>query len=168
VQVTAANQATYATQPLGSIVWFALWIVINTGHTFFKPFDPFPYTLLTTIVSLEAIFLTLFVLASENRLTQEADRRGQLDLQVNLLAEQEMTMVLRMLKEICDHLKLHNSISSEDFKELGVGLVGDRRRLPGAIAALAPASTAESGPSAPKSVAGQESERDNTVLPPGG
>jgi hypothetical protein len=44
---------------------------------------------------------------------------------------------------------------------------GDRR-LPGAIAALAPASTAESGPSAPKSVAGQESERDNTVLPPGG
>ena len=57
---------------------------------------PVPFTLLTTVVSLEAIFLTLFVLASEDRLTQDAERRGQLDLQVDLLAEQEMT-VLRML-----------------------------------------------------------------------
>ena len=75
------------------VVWFVIWVTINSGLTFIKPFDPFPFTLLTTIVSLEAIFLTLFVLASENRLTQDAERRGQLDLQVNLLAEQEMTMV---------------------------------------------------------------------------
>ena len=114
ITVLAARESSVVVH----IVWFTVWIVINTGHTFFKPFDLFPYTLLTTIVSLEAIFLTLFVLASENRLTQEADRRGHLDLQVNLLAEQEMTMVLRMLKEICDHLKLDNTISSEDFKEL--------------------------------------------------
>ena len=83
-----------------------------------KPFDPFPFTLLTTVVSLEAIFLTLFVLASENRLTRETERRGQLDLQVNLLAEQEMTMVLRMLKEICEHLDLRGTITSEKFREL--------------------------------------------------
>jgi uncharacterized membrane protein len=92
--------------------------VVNTGHGRFTPFDPFPFTLLTTIVSLEAIFLTLFVLASENRLTQDADRRGQLDLQVNLLAEQEMTMVLRMLQELCEHLDLHETITSKQFREL--------------------------------------------------
>jgi uncharacterized membrane protein len=100
------------------IVWFAVWIVLNTRIFRLEPFDPFPFTLLTTVVSLEAIFLTLFVLASENRLTQEADRRGQLDLQVNLLAEQEMTLVLRMLREICEHLDLRDTIGSERFQEL--------------------------------------------------
>src|SRR5690349_10786010 len=100
------------------LIWFAGWILLNTGRFFIKPFDPFPFTLLTTLVSLEAIFLTLFVLASENRLTHEAERRGQLDLQVNLLAEQEMTMVLRMLREICEHMELHDTIASEKFKEL--------------------------------------------------
>jgi uncharacterized membrane protein len=100
------------------IVWFGVWIAINTGHGLIRPFDPFPFTLLTTLVSLEAIFLTLFVLASENRLTQDANRRGQLDLQVNLLAEQEMTLVLRMLKEICEHLDLRDTITSQKFREL--------------------------------------------------
>jgi uncharacterized membrane protein len=100
------------------LIWFAVWVIVNTGHGWIKPFDPFPFTLLTTIVSLEAIFLTLFVLASENRLTQDADRRGQLDLQVNLLAEQEMTMVLRMLKEVCEHLDLRETITSRQFREL--------------------------------------------------
>jgi uncharacterized membrane protein len=114
ITVRASRESSVAAH----IVWFAIWVLINSGHMFLKPFDPFPYTLLTTIVSLEAIFLTLFVLASENRLTQEADRRGQLDLQVNLLAEQEMTIVLRMLREICEHLKLRETISSTDFREL--------------------------------------------------
>jgi uncharacterized membrane protein len=100
------------------LVWFALWTAVNSGLIGIEPFDPFPFPLLTTIVSLEAIFLTLFVLASENRLTQEAERRGQLDLQVNLLAEQEMTMVLRMLKEVCEHLDLRETITSQKFLEL--------------------------------------------------
>jgi uncharacterized membrane protein len=100
------------------LAWFLLWVIVNSGHAWITPFDPFPYTLLTTIVSLEAIFLTLFVLASENRLTQEADRRGRLDLQVNLLAEQEMTLVLRMLKEVCEHLNLRETITSRKFLEL--------------------------------------------------
>jgi uncharacterized membrane protein len=114
ITVCAARESSVALHA----VWFAVWIAINTGHTVIKPFDPFPFTLLTTIVSLEAIFLTLFVLASENRLTQDADRRGQLDLQVNLLAEQEMTMVLRMLREVCEHLDLRDTITSRKFLEL--------------------------------------------------
>lgn len=71
------------------VVWFTIWIVANVGLLPLRPFDPFPFSLLTTFVSLEAIFLTLFVLASQNRLKQEADRRAHLDLQVNLLAEQK-------------------------------------------------------------------------------
>jgi uncharacterized membrane protein len=101
------------------IVWFGLWALVNTGHVWYvRPFDLFPFPLLTTVVSLEAIFLTLFVLASQNRLTQEADRRAHLDLQVNLLSEQEMTMVLRMLQEVCEKLDLHETVSSPKFQEL--------------------------------------------------
>jgi uncharacterized membrane protein len=97
---------------------FAAWIAVNLGVGPFSPFDPYPFTLLVTVVSLEAIFLSLFVLASQTRLTQEADRRAHLDLQVNLLAEQEMTLVLQMLKEICEHLELRETIQSRKFLEL--------------------------------------------------
>lgn len=84
--------------------WFGLWILANTGWFGFKPFDPFPYGLLTMIVSLEAIFLSAFVLISQNRLSAEANRRDDLDLQIGLLAEHEMTHVLKMLDEIRQHL----------------------------------------------------------------
>jgi uncharacterized membrane protein len=101
------------------VVWFGLWLLMNSGRvSFIKPFDPFPFTLLTTVVSLEAIFLTLFVLASQNRLTQEADRRAHLDLQVNILSEQEMTLVLRMLGELCERFDLRETLSSSKYREL--------------------------------------------------
>jgi len=104
---------------LGHVVWFASWFAINSGLIPLVPsFDRFPFPLLTVLVSLDAIFLTLLVLGSQNRLTQEADQRAHLDLQVNLLAEQEMTMVLRMLREICEHLGLEDTISSPKFQEL--------------------------------------------------
>lgn len=83
-----------------------------------EPFDPFPFSLLTSIVSLEAIFLTLFVLASQNRMTLEADKRAHLDLQVDLLAEQEMTVVMRMLREICEHFDLRQTTASDEFRAL--------------------------------------------------
>ena len=82
-----------------------------------EPFDPFPFSLLTTIVSLEAIFLTLFVLISQNRMSREADKRAELDLQVNLLAEKEATMILRMLQEISGHLGLSGE-ANKDIEEL--------------------------------------------------
>jgi len=85
--------------------WFSFWLLANLRHlSDVEPFDPFPFNLLTTIVSLEAIFLTLFVLISQNRMSREADKRAQLDLQVNLLAEKEATMILRMLQEISQKL----------------------------------------------------------------
>ena len=68
------------------VIWFGGWLAFNTGLVARTPFDPFPFSLLTSIVSLEAIFLTLFVLASQNRLTRETDKRANLDLRVNLLS----------------------------------------------------------------------------------
>ena len=77
------------------LAWFASWIGFNMLRS--RGFDPFPFSLLTLIVSLEAIVLTGFVLMSQNRLTQLADRRAHLDLQVNLLAEQELTAILKVV-----------------------------------------------------------------------
>jgi uncharacterized membrane protein len=97
---------------------FLCWVLFNSGLTPIPRFDPFPYPMLTTIATIEAIFLTLFILASQKRLTADADRRAHLDLQVNLLSEQEMTLVLQMLRELCEHLGLRVTIESEKFKEL--------------------------------------------------
>ena len=72
------------------------------------PFDPFPFSFLKhlLVVSLEAIFLTLLVLMTQNRMTKESDKRAKLDLQINMLDEQETTMILRMVQKITKHLGL--------------------------------------------------------------
>lgn len=100
------------------LAWFAVWLLLNSRWSPWPPFDPFPYNLLTLIISVEAIFLALLVLGSQNRLTKEADKRAHLDLQVNILAEQEMTLVLRMLRDLCGHFKLETTIRSAAFKAL--------------------------------------------------
>jgi uncharacterized membrane protein len=65
-------------------IWFGAWVLLNTGKLGLEPFDPFPYGLLTMIVSLEAIFLSAFVLISQNRLAEESERRADLDLHIGL------------------------------------------------------------------------------------
>jgi uncharacterized membrane protein len=96
------------------ILWFGIWILINLGYLGIEPFDPYPFGLLTMVVSLEAIFLATFVLISQNRLSAEADRRADLDLQIGLLAEHELTRVLKMLDEIQDKMGIEN----DDDREL--------------------------------------------------
>jgi uncharacterized membrane protein len=88
------------------LAWFAIWLAINLGWIGLKPFDPYPFNLLTMIVSLEAIMLATFVLISQNRISQIADQRSDLDLQINLLAEYEITRVLTLVDAIADHLGL--------------------------------------------------------------
>ncbi|MBL8078542.1 MAG: DUF1003 domain-containing protein [Anaerolineales bacterium] len=95
------------------VAWFAVWILINLGYFGFKPFDHYPFGLLTMVVSLEAIFLATFVLISQNRLSAEADRRADLDLQMNLLTEHELTRALKMLDEIQDKLGIENDADQE-------------------------------------------------------
>ena len=96
------------------VVWFGLWIILNTGRLGIPPFDPYPYGLLTMIVSLEAIFLSTFVLISQNRLSDEAEHRASLDLQIGLLTERELTRVLKML----DAIQRKIGITSETDGEL--------------------------------------------------
>ena len=81
------------------VVWFGGWIVLNlvpgVPHV-----DPFPFTFLTLIVSLEAIFLSTFILISQNLDSRISERRSHLDLQLNLLSEQENTKMIAMLHAI--------------------------------------------------------------------
>ena len=83
-----------------------------------RPFDPFPFPFLTMTVSLEAIFLALFVLASQNRLARQADKRSHLDLQIDLLAEREMTAVLQLLQDIARHLDVQTTVTPEQLRDL--------------------------------------------------
>jgi len=100
------------------IFWFGGWVAANTGLIpGVTPFDRFPFSFLTLVVSLEAIFLTLLVLMSQNRMTKEADKRAHLDLQLNMLAEQEATVVLRLVKRIGKHLGLEDVEEGQQLAE---------------------------------------------------
>jgi uncharacterized membrane protein len=83
------------------IIWFTIWLVANVT---WLDFDPYPFVFLTMVVSLEAIFLSTFVLISQNRQAKLADQRTQLDLEVNMVAEDELTKLLRMVADIREHL----------------------------------------------------------------
>jgi uncharacterized membrane protein len=85
------------------VVLFTGWILANTVFAA-HPLDPFPFSLLTLVVSLEAIFLSTFIMISENRQEHLSERRSNLDLQINLLAEQESTKVLQLTEEIARKL----------------------------------------------------------------
>ncbi len=95
------------------LIWFGAWIILNTGKLGVHPFDPFPYGLLTMVVSLEAIFLSTFVLISQNQLSQESEYRANLNLQIALLTEHEVTRVLQMLDAIQDKMGIENDEDSE-------------------------------------------------------
>lgn len=98
----AAGTAIFA---IAHLVWFTAWIVVNAGLVDgLDPFDPYPFSLLTLIVSLEAIFLSIWILISQSQMTRQAERRARLDLQINLLAEQESTATLRIVQRIAQHL----------------------------------------------------------------
>lgn len=81
-------------------VWFIVWIAINTLPTGIQQFDPFPFGLLTMIVSLEAIFLSCFVLISQNRQSEKDHIRSDIEYEVNIKAELEVAH----LHEKTDHL----------------------------------------------------------------
>ena len=79
------------------VLWFLIWIPWNLGWFGLKAFDPFPFGLLTMVVSLEAIFLTIFVLMSQKRESKIAELREELMLQVSLRMEEEVTKTLQLV-----------------------------------------------------------------------
>lgn len=113
--------ADFMTSHLGSmgflfvnIVWFFCWILINTGLIPGIPvFDPFPFGLLTMIVSLEAIFLAIIVLISQNRAAKIDDLRDEIDLHINTIAEEEITKSIELLILL---LKKNNIDVSDDLE----------------------------------------------------
>lgn len=105
----AEKVADYMTKIFGSIGFFSInllifawWITANIGWIpGVKIFDPFPFGLLTMAVSLEAIFLAIIVLISQNRAGKIADLREEIDLHIDIIGEQETTKVLELLNKIC-------------------------------------------------------------------
>jgi CRP/FNR family cyclic AMP-dependent transcriptional regulator len=71
-------------------IWFLLWIVLNTLPAGIRPFDPYPFSFLTMVVSLEAIFLSCFVLVSQNRQAEKDRVRSDIEYEVNIKAELEI------------------------------------------------------------------------------
>lgn len=89
------------------VLFFIVWILVNLNFIpGVAPFDAYPFGLLTMVVSLEAICLSIFVLISQNRASYIDDVREEVDLQINVRAEQEITHIINMLDEINDKLGL--------------------------------------------------------------
>src|ERR1700682_4837469 len=87
------------------LILVAVWAAVNLNLIpNVKAFDPFPFGILALLVSSESVFLTIFVLISQNRMARQAERRSHLDLQVSMLAEQEITTMLQMQQKLCQHL----------------------------------------------------------------
>jgi uncharacterized membrane protein len=100
-------------QVLLVLTWSAVNLNLITGV---KPFDPFPFGILALVISPESVLLTIFVLISQNRMTRQAERRSHLDLQVGMLAEQELTTMLQMQHKICERLGIDVESAKRDLK----------------------------------------------------
>lgn len=109
-----------------NVVAFIFWILINTGKLpNVAIFDPFPFPLMTTIVSLEAIILTLIVLMSQNRQSFISSLREEIDMQVNIASEKEITKILQILTRVAKKqgIKLEDKELTEMLKEIEVSYI---------------------------------------------
>ncbi len=107
------------------IVWFIAWILVNDGH--FGAglvFDPFPYGLLTMVVSLEAIFLATFIMISQNVQSKRSELRAENDYKVNLKAE----LQIRQLHEKIDYLTQQQWHRLLEMQEMEIDLLQEGRR----------------------------------------
>ena len=95
------------------VVLFGLWIIVNLGIVPGIPkFDP-SFVILAMVASVEAIFLSTFILISQNRMTAAAEKRAELDLQINLLAEHEVTKLVTMVSAIAARLDVRTEVDDE-------------------------------------------------------
>ncbi len=97
--------ADWLTSRFGSIafltinaIWFTAWILINTDKVpFISSFDPYPFGFLTMVVSLEAIFLAIIVLISQNREARIGELREEIELQISTISETELTKLIHLV-----------------------------------------------------------------------
>ena len=101
------------------ILLFFLWILVNTLHFPHIPhFDPMPFTLLGTVVAMEAILLASLILMRQSRLARRADEREHLVLQILLLTEKEVTAVISMNQQIASKVVLSDMENCEQIEQL--------------------------------------------------
>ena len=115
----------------------ALWVVINVGLIpGLAPFDGYPFNMLATAFSVEAVLLVAFVLMKQNRMSTIADRRAHLDLQVNLLTEREASKAIELLRKLCEKHGIRDALRDPEARELAQTTEVEhfvdelRRRLP--------------------------------------
>ncbi len=104
---------------IAHVIWFGVWMALNT--VWLVPdlaLDPYPFVFLNLLVALEAVFLSTFVLMSQNRQNRQAEHWAHLHLQVGLLAEQESTKMLQMLQTISQRLGLNQTSHDPELKEM--------------------------------------------------
>jgi Protein of unknown function (DUF1003)/Integrase core domain len=115
--VMAALEEAIATRkpPPGLVAW----LLINSGKIpGARPFDPYPFSLLGVIVAVEAVILSSFILMRQNRMMRRGERRDHLNLQVDLLAEKEITKLLQMVRAICGQMGLQNIMADKEIRDL--------------------------------------------------
>lgn len=103
---------------LGLAAWFTINLRLVPGV---RPFDPFPFGILTLIVSTEGVLLALFILVSQNSMNRQADQRAHLDLQISVLAEQETTKILQILQRLAERVGVADETSREEVDRLSQG-----------------------------------------------
>ena len=96
--------------------FFGLWAIVNLGWVALRPFDP-SFVVLAMLASVEAIFLSTFILISQNRMSAIAETRADLDLHISLLSEHEITRLLQLVSRIAEHLNMAEG-SAPDLVDL--------------------------------------------------
>lgn len=128
VQQRIADRITRFTGSIQFVYIHALiygaWIIINLPGVPLPKFDH-SFVILAMVASVEAIFLTTFVLMTQNRMTQEAEKRAELDLQISLLAEHEVTRLITLVKAIGEKLDVEASRDPE-LPELQQDIIPER------------------------------------------
>ena len=107
------------------------WLLVNTGHvSSIHPFDPLPFSLLGFCFSTEAIFLSIFVLLKQNHMQHRDDHLSQLNLQIDLLTEKELTKALQLLRALCIKLDVGDPLQDAELSEMSqvtsVGTLAER------------------------------------------
>jgi uncharacterized membrane protein len=101
------------------VVLLVFWVAANTGRLpGIVPFDPYPFVLLALIESTVGVLLATFVLIKQNRMSRRADRRDHLHLQIDLLAEKEITKILELQRLLCARLGVQEVVADPETEEL--------------------------------------------------
>jgi uncharacterized membrane protein len=101
---------------IAHVLLIATWVITNLLPGLV--FDAYPFQFMNLVLAVETVFLSTFVLMSQNRQNRQADRWAHIDLQISLLAEQESTKMLQMLQKICDRLGLDKVANDKELKEM--------------------------------------------------